>query len=51
MSFAFLSFGQFCPRFVFPHLDPKGLKTCHFRPLVNSIHLSPLSQGYFSLFC
>ncbi|KAF5787607.1 hypothetical protein HanXRQr2_Chr10g0454691 [Helianthus annuus] len=46
MPFSSLRFGQFCDfcpkvssflcfvtfvqRFVFPHLDPKGLKSCHF---------------------
>ncbi|KAM0068866.1 hypothetical protein Hdeb2414_s0002g00077891 [Helianthus debilis subsp. tardiflorus] len=26
------SFVTFVQRFVFPHLDPKGLKSCHFHP-------------------
>ncbi|MFS7958160.1 hypothetical protein Hanom_Chr07g00674901 [Helianthus anomalus] len=35
MSFSSLRFGQFCdfrPNVCFPHLDPKGLKSCHFHP-------------------
>ncbi|MFS8009679.1 hypothetical protein Hanom_Chr14g01287781 [Helianthus anomalus] len=35
MPFLSLRFGHFCdfrPRFVFPHLDTKGLTSCHFHP-------------------
>ncbi|MFS7957593.1 hypothetical protein Hanom_Chr07g00668171 [Helianthus anomalus] len=35
MPFSSLRFGQFCnfrPKVFFPHLDPKGLKSCHFHP-------------------
>ncbi|KAJ0631969.1 hypothetical protein HanLR1_Chr17g0659861 [Helianthus annuus] len=35
MPFSSLRFGQFATfvqRFVLPHLDPKGLKSCHFHP-------------------
>ncbi|MFS7921515.1 hypothetical protein Hanom_Chr03g00237681 [Helianthus anomalus] len=54
LSFSSLRFGQFCDfrqRFVFPHLDPKGLKSCHFIRLVKSINFSPLCQRYSRLFC
>ncbi|MFS7956074.1 hypothetical protein Hanom_Chr07g00650281 [Helianthus anomalus] len=35
MPFSSMRFGQFWDfhqRFVFPHLDPKGSKSCHFHP-------------------
>ncbi|MFS7951104.1 hypothetical protein Hanom_Chr07g00591011 [Helianthus anomalus] len=50
MHFSSSRFGQFCdfrPKVCFSHLDPKGLKSCHFHPARYSIHFSPLSQGYF----
>ncbi|KAJ0914881.1 putative tryptophan--tRNA ligase [Helianthus annuus] len=35
MLFSSLGYGQFCdfrPKVCFLHLDPKGLKSCHFQP-------------------
>ncbi|MFS7898254.1 hypothetical protein Hanom_Chr00s019041g01758731 [Helianthus anomalus] len=55
MSFLSLRFGQFCdfrPKDCFSAYGSKRFEIfAIFIWLVNSIHFSPLSQGYFCLFC
>ncbi|MFS8027480.1 hypothetical protein Hanom_Chr16g01499181 [Helianthus anomalus] len=53
MPFPSLRFDQFCDfrqKVCFSHLDPKGLESCHFIRLLNSIHFSLLSERVFPSF-
>ncbi|MFS8022165.1 hypothetical protein Hanom_Chr16g01436281 [Helianthus anomalus] len=52
MSFSALaSFATFVQRFVFPHLDPKGLKSCHFHPACQLHPFFSVKSGVFPSFC